>query len=159
MSKSFNKLQYSGVWAEMSAGAAFMIWPDQLWIAYVLFAGGLVLIFWPFYSWAKTIHVSSPFHNPIKDPKQELKTAPQISTGTGKHDVWLLDASHYIVTRDWNAPKILMDDNRLDELYQSQQDIRQVAVDGDLPIWGMNNFAGPLIEIDKEYWKLYGKNE
>jgi hypothetical protein len=76
--------------------------------------------------------------------------------GSSKHDVWLLYAVHYTVFRNWDARKInLSDSQELNELYDNQKQIRQLASDGDLPIWGMNNFSGPLILIEPDYWQRY----
>lgn len=36
--------------------------------------------------------------------------------------------------------------------------VRQWAVDGNLPIWGRTGFSGPLLSIDKGYWEYYGFN-
>jgi hypothetical protein len=78
------------------------------------------------------------------------------SLQTGKHDVWLVEAVHYTVFRNWNAREVSLSDSKeLDELYQNQKQIRQLASDGDLPIWGMNNFSGPLVLIGTDYWQRY----
>ena len=45
------KLRHAGYGSELAAGAALVIWPEQVWVAWILFTAGLVLIFWPFIEW------------------------------------------------------------------------------------------------------------
>lgn len=77
-------------------------------------------------------------------------------TRSNKHDAWLTDAAQYIASRSWMVMKITIDDgSEIEKLYDAAKSIHQAACDGDLPIWGMNNFSGPLILIEKEYWRIH----
>lgn len=154
MGKYTHWLQAPGLGLEIAGGAAMNIWPDDLWIAYFCFALGLVLIFWPLVTKAKNLRIRSPFYYSSIPPKETEADAGYL--GTSKHNVWLVEAVHYTVFRNWEARKVNLSDNqKLNELYENQKHIRQLASDGDLPIWGMNNFSGPSVLIPAEYWKRY----
>ena len=81
---------------------------------------------------------------------------PAPITKEPQRDVWLLDAVYYIGFGTW-AP-IEWDDlqGQTNRLGGVPEDIRQRALDGDLPIWGREGFAGPLDLLPKKYWKYYG---
>lgn len=90
------------------------------------------------------------------DLKRTALPSDAVIAANGKHDVWLLDAVHFVVHRNWESQYVqLGDTERLNKLFHAQKEIRQLATDGDLPIWGMNNFDGPLVLIEPDYWQRY----
>jgi len=92
------------------------------------------------------------------ETKVELFEPSQDGSKPDKHNVWLLDAIFYAGTKEWNAPSINIynaDGDLIDAVSSAMDEIRQRAYDGDLPIWGRNDFSGVLILIDKKYWERY----
>jgi len=71
-------------------------------------------------------------------------------------DVWLLDAIHYVAFKSWEVVEWNNLGEKLRILGAAEEDVRQRARDGDLPIWGREGFSGTLNPIPPEYWEYYG---
>lgn len=112
------------------------------------------------------------------DKKLVVSNAKTIS----KHDVSLLDAIYYAAKGEWTCnnklisndkdtgDKYIVDDDTINRVTHAYKDVRQKAVDGDLPIWGVKDIYSELYELidDPSYWTrhwldwsviMHGKDE
>ncbi len=91
------------------------------------------------------------------------RTIEERSNVISKHDVSLRDAIYYIATRKWGELKALKsgdweaDQPIINSVVKAWNDARQVAYDGDLPIWGKrvgDQFSEMYFEInDPSFWQ------
>lgn len=80
------------------------------------------------------------------------------------HDVWLLDAVHYVAGMEWGEHFDLLDAIQTDEggssgsahIIEATKHVIQWASDGSLVVWGRTGLYGPITPIENEYWRYYG---
>ena len=70
-----------------------------------------------------------------------------------ERDVWLLHAVHYIAFGSSEFVEIPFEEVQLTAGHQAQDEIRQKAFDGSLPVWGIIGSGGLFKPIPKEYWE------
>ena len=70
-----------------------------------------------------------------------------------ERDVWLLHAVHYIAFGSSEFVEIPLEEDQLTAGHQAQDEIRQKAFDGSLPVWGIIGSGELFKPIPKEYWE------
>ena len=104
MNKYTHWIQVPGIGAGLLGAVVLLMWPESKGAAYILFGIGLIFILGPFIRglFADNSHPGASISEP-DEPDNPITSAGETSSD---HDVYIADACHYIVTRDWNAPKI-----------------------------------------------------
>ena len=124
-----------------------------------LFVAALVVVFtYKGFEWAHGFNGKTANHSADQEKKPDI-TDRQTSPDTGKHDVLLYDAIHYVATRSWDGERLdifTSNEGLLSGITQAFEDVRQYACDGDLIIWGSTGNSGPITPIDPNYWLAYG---
>jgi hypothetical protein len=77
-----------------------------------------------------------------------------------RYDVWLGDAIFYISFGTWKDEAKKLTSDLVAKIHYGMREFRQKACDGDIEIWGSENFSGiPLLPIPKEYWRKFSVSE
>ena len=123
-----------------------------------LFVAAIVVAFtYKGFEWAHGFSGKST--KPVITPLPPRERQPKVSPDTGKHDVLLYDAIHYVATRSWDGERLdILSSNEgfVSGITQACEDVRQYACDGELIIWGRTGNSGPITLIDPNYWRAYG---
>jgi hypothetical protein len=128
------------------------------WAVPLLVAALVVAFTYKGFEWAHGFSGKSAKHSADQEKTPDI-TDRQTSPDTGKHDVLLYDAIHYVATRSWDGERLdIFSSNEgfLSGITQAIEDVRQYACDGDLIIWGSTGNLGPITPIDPNYWRAYG---
>jgi len=70
-----------------------------------------------------------------------------------ERDVWLLNAVHYIAFGSWEFTEINLNEANWTAGHDAQMEIKQMAFDGRLPVWGIIGSGELFKPIPKEYWE------
>jgi hypothetical protein len=128
------------------------------WAVPLLVAALVVAFTYKGFEWAHGFSGKSAKHSADQEKTSDI-TDRQTSPDTGKHDVLLYDAIHYVATRSWDGERLdIFSSNEgfLSGITQAIEDVRQYACDGDLIIWGSTGNSDPITPIDPNYWRAYG---
>jgi len=81
-----------------------------------------------------------------------------VSAYRNEHNVFLLDAAYFIVTKQWSHPGLDLDEEYdgmvqlMNRVYKASKEFVQFASEGKISIWGRPNHKAPLQKIASEYW-------
>lgn len=109
------------------------------------------ILFKNFLAWWSSREISTPQDK--KETIQVPESATTIETPKVERDVWLLHAVHYIAFGSSEFVEIPLEEVQLTAGHQAQDEIRQKAFDGSLPVWGIIGSGGLFKPIPKEYWE------
>jgi len=112
----------------------------------------LILFLFKWYgTWINRKKVSASQNE--KEPIQTLTPAPNTTTPIVQRDAWLLHVVHYIAFGSSEFVEIPLEEDQLTAGDQAENEIRQKAFDGSLPVWGIIGSGELFKPIPKEYWE------